>query len=214
MSPKEFLDLVVACQKELGVKPDGDPREITWRAIYKHLTGREWEALAPEPVAPVVAPVLGTPPPHVDERSEKNIATLNPAIQDLARQLVIESGLQGIDARVISGTRTYEEQAELRRKYEAGGPKAARPGFSNHNFGLAFDIGVFHGSEYIEEGPSYTRVGKIGQSLGLIWGGSWGGKDEDPPHFELRPRWAKDLTEGETITGLRDRKEAGKDLLA
>lgn len=36
--------------------------------------------------------------------------------------------------------RSYEEQAILRRKYEAGGPLAAKPGNSWHNYGCACDV--------------------------------------------------------------------------
>lgn len=41
---------------------------------------------------------------------------------------------------VTHGTRTIAEQGELWAKYQAGGPKAAPPGKSPHNFGLAVDV--------------------------------------------------------------------------
>lgn len=40
----------------------------------------------------------------------------------------------------VSGFRTIEEQAKLRARYEAGGPLAARPGESAHNYGRAVDL--------------------------------------------------------------------------
>ena len=41
---------------------------------------------------------------------------------------------------VTYGFRTYKEQAALYQKHLAGGPKAAPPGRSAHEFGLAVDI--------------------------------------------------------------------------
>lgn len=41
---------------------------------------------------------------------------------------------------VIWGWRSYNVQAELYKKYLAGGPKAAPPGESAHNCGLAVDV--------------------------------------------------------------------------
>lgn len=41
---------------------------------------------------------------------------------------------------VTYGFRTYAEQLALYRKYQAGGPKAAPPGQSAHEFGLAVDV--------------------------------------------------------------------------
>ena len=41
---------------------------------------------------------------------------------------------------VVSGHRSLAEQQELYDKYLAGGPKAAPPGRSAHNFGMAVDV--------------------------------------------------------------------------
>lgn len=43
---------------------------------------------------------------------------------------------------VTYGFRSLEEQAVLWAKYQAGGPKAAPPGKSAHNFGLAIDLAL------------------------------------------------------------------------
>jgi len=40
----------------------------------------------------------------------------------------------------LSGTRSMEEQKVLWEIYQAGGPKAAPPGKSAHNYGLAVDV--------------------------------------------------------------------------
>src|SRR4051794_10761936 len=74
-----------------------------------------------------------------DERTEGCIITLLPQAQELARQTLNAIRKTGIDARIISGTRSYEEQDKLFRKGRYGdpGPRVtnARGGQSNHNFG-------------------------------------------------------------------------------
>lgn len=145
----------------------------------------------------------------VDERSEKNIATLRPEVQPLARKLIEESVAKGINAKVIGGTRTYSEQNEL---YAQGRTKPgpivtkARGGYSWHNFGLAFDIGIFSDDSkiYYGESGSYEVCGEIGKAIGLTWGGDW---DDftDEPHFQYNPR-------GYTLGQLREKHEKGQDL--
>ena len=55
-----------------------------------------------------------------DERSERNIATLTPETQRLARlwlsQAKAAAQAEGMDVRIICGTRTYKEQDALYRK--------------------------------------------------------------------------------------------------
>ena len=117
---------------------------------------------------------------------------------------------------MISGTRTYEEQNAL---YEQGRTKPgrvvtnARGGYSNHNFGIAFDIGVFEGGRYLGESPAYKAVGAIGMKLGLEWGGNWK-SIQDEPHFQLRPAWARELSERDMLAELRARRALGKSAFA
>lgn len=56
-----------------------------------------------------------------------------------------------------SGLRTYEEQNALYAQGRtAPGNKVtnAKGGFSNHNFGIAFDIGIFEGAKYLGDSPN------------------------------------------------------------
>jgi peptidoglycan L-alanyl-D-glutamate endopeptidase CwlK len=127
----------------------------------------------------------------VDERSEQNIKTLKPEVQVLARRLIEEATAQGIHVKVISGYRSYAEQDELYAKGRTEpGPRVtkARGGYSWHNFQIAFDIGIFSedGKKYLGESPDYKKCGKIGESLGLEWGGSWK-EFVDEPHFQFNP---------------------------
>lgn len=186
-------------QRIVGVEDDGIAGPKTWHAILQRL-----------------ASTSGPIDNAVDARSEKNIATLAPEVAPYARALVHEAAEAGIEIKVISGTRTYDEQDDL---YEQGRSKPgrivtnARGGFSNHNHGIAFDIGVFKNGQYVEESPAYAAVGAIGKRIGLSWGGDWT-SIEDTPHFELRPRWAKSLSEKEMLAELRRRKDAGMGVFA
>lgn len=119
-------------------------------------------------------------------RSETNIATLQPKAQRAARLFLHELRNHlpsGVTVEIISGTRTYAEQDAL----YAQRPRVtkARGGFSNHNFGIAWDIGFFKGRKYLEESPLYAFAGGIGRMLGLDWGGDWKSLI-DEPHFQLK----------------------------
>jgi peptidoglycan L-alanyl-D-glutamate endopeptidase CwlK len=124
-----------------------------------------------------------------DGRSESNIQTLLPAAQTKAREFVKAVAGAGITIKIISGTRTFAEQDALYRQgRDLPGNKVtnARGGQSNHNFGVAWDIGVFQNGQYLDESPVYRQVGGIGKSLGLEWGGDWKTMT-DEPHFQIVP---------------------------
>lgn len=146
---------------------------------------------------------------QVDPRSEKNIATLHPKVQPLARQLVLDAAKAGIEIRITSAHRTYEEQNALFEKR----PKVtnARGGFSNHNFGLAIDVTIFKNGQPVWESPNYKTLGKIGKALGFEWGGDWT-SIVDEPHFQLRPDWAKGMKESQMLAEFRRRNEKGTDI--
>jgi peptidoglycan L-alanyl-D-glutamate endopeptidase CwlK len=195
--------IIRAVQQTLGVDVDGNAGPQTWQAIYNRIY----------PNAQPPVPPAGD---KVDDRSEKTIATLLPEVQPYARALVTKAAADGITIIVISGTRTYEEQDAL---YAQGRTKPgkivtnARGRYSNHNFGIAFDIGVFEGKNYTEESPKYKAVGVLGMDLGLAWSGNWK-TIQDEPHFEFRPNWAADLSEQDMLAQLRSRKDSGKGVYA
>jgi peptidoglycan L-alanyl-D-glutamate endopeptidase CwlK len=129
--------------------------------------------------------------PTLDPRSEKNIATLLPQAQVAARAFMARIAPQmaacGVTAQIISGFRSYAEQDAL---YSRGRTTPghmvtkARGGFSNHNFGIAWDIGLFHLGKYLEESPLYRRCAMIGRdSCGLECGAFW--KFTDEPHYQI-----------------------------
>lgn len=134
----------------------------------------------------------------------------------MARALVQKAALSGIRIKVISGLRTYAEQDALYAQGRSNKGKIvtnAKGGYSNHNFGIAFDVAVFEGTTYLPESVKYKAVGVLGNDLGLEWGGNWR-TIIDQPHFQLRPTWAIDLNEKTMLAELRSRQETDTPIYA
>jgi peptidoglycan LD-endopeptidase CwlK len=214
------LDTIIrAVQKKLDVFVDGSPGPETWGAIHLAVVGKK----APDAIKNAETPTLAGEGKKADSRSEGNIATLLPRVRPFARALIEKAANQGIIIKVTSGTRSFAEQDELFAQGRTKPGKIvtkARGGFSNHNFGIAFDVTIFTGSTDPEkaktpvfESPVYKAIGALGTELGLEWGGNWK-TIVDEPHFQLRPAWAEDLIEKEMLAELRERKDSGKDFFA
>ena len=116
---------------------------------------------------------------------------LHPTLKIKAEQLISKCDKAGLKIRITQGYRSVEEQNEL---YAQGRTKPgnkvtnARGGFSMHNWGVAFDFCRNDGKgAYNEDGDFFGKVGAIGISIGLEWGGSWK-SIVDKPHFQL-PDW-------------------------
>lgn len=131
------------------------------------------------------------PEPKGMKASLPFINRLDPAIQDLAKGLLVKAAQDGIELVVVQGLRTNEEQARL---YAQGrtAPGAvvtnSPPGSSWHNFGLAFDVAIYNNgkAEWPENEQLWQRIGAIGKSIGLEWGGDFK-SIRDRPHFEYHP---------------------------
>jgi peptidoglycan L-alanyl-D-glutamate endopeptidase CwlK len=142
---------------------------------------------------------------ELDLRSEGHIQTLHPRAQEAARVFVRKVLDAGITIRIISGTRTYAEQNALFRIGRFGDTRAkvtnSRGGQSNHNFGIAWDIGVFKDGKYLPESTLYTTAAGKGLFEGLEWGGNWV-TFKDRPHYQVAT--------GLSITEVRERFEKGE----
>lgn len=136
-----------------------------------------------------------------DERTERIISTLLPEAQKAARQWLklvrTEADVRGYEVKIICGTRTYAEQDFLYKQC----PKVtnARGGQSWHNFGLAWDFGIFQEGKYFGDHSLYAFLGEFYRQIdGLEWGGSWPCL-RDTPHLQ----WSK----GRRISEVRQRFE-------
>lgn len=114
-------DIIAAVQKKLGIQADGRAGPETWAAIYAQI-------MQPKNPAALPAASIET----VDPRSEKNISTLQPEVQPLARALIEKAALNGIQIKIISGLRTFAEQdvSDLTKgnpdRLGASGPRNSR----------------------------------------------------------------------------------------
>ena len=135
----------------------------------------------------------------------RDLTKCHPHLQKLAKELVTACEKQGCPIGIGECFRTVQEQNRL---YDQGrtkpGPVVTNaPGStyrSMHQWGVAFDVYRKDGKgAYNESGNYFQRVGAIGKSLGLEWGGDWK-SIVDKLHFQL-PDWGS--------TSERLRKEYG-----
>jgi len=98
---------------------------------------------------------------------------LIPELQTPARELLLACGQAGLQPRITSTRRTFAAQDRLYRRWQQGlSPfPAAPPGYSEHEFGYAFDL-------VVTPFEALSDVGYTWQS----WGGLWPGA-KDPVHF-------------------------------
>jgi peptidoglycan L-alanyl-D-glutamate endopeptidase CwlK len=112
---------------------------------------------------------------------------LSPRMRPLAIELLARCIEAGIMVMIVDTLRTPAEQAENLRKGVSWTLK------SRHLTGNAIDIAPYetyalHGPDKLQwdnDDAVWQRIGDIGESLGLTWGGRW--KQHDMGHFELKP---------------------------
>lgn len=119
----------------------------------------------------------------------RDLTKLNPIVESLAYKLVTECAKEGLNIKITDC---------VRNKVEQNGINASRTNCkypkSYHNFGLAFDFcrnedvdkdGKISDDAYNTSGNFFSKVGQIGKSLGLNWGGDFQ-SIVDLPHFEYK----------------------------
>lgn len=120
----------------------------------------------------------------------RDLNKLTPNAKKAAEYLLEAGEAEGLLILVTETLRTTERQQEL---YAQGRTKPGRivtqlDGVKNksiHQTGNAFDVCQnIKGKEYEED--FIVKVGKLGEAIGLEWGGSWKGF-VDSPHFQLNP---------------------------
>ena len=123
----------------------------------------------------------------------RDINALHPKLQTLVERLKEKCNEQGLSIGVGECYRTVAEQDALYSKGRttAGNIVTNAKGStysSMHQWHIAFDFYRNDGKgAYVNTDGFFNKVGKIGQSLGLEWGGSWI-EPVDQPHFQL-PDW-------------------------
>jgi peptidoglycan L-alanyl-D-glutamate endopeptidase CwlK len=98
-----------------------------------------------------------------------------------------EADRQGVPSELVQAYRSPAEQTAL---YTSGQGVTNAPALmSYHNYGLAGDVvpkAYLSMKDWNPSGPLWQKLGAIGESLGLSWGGRW--SKPDLPHFEAK--WA------------------------
>lgn len=153
-----------------------------------------------------LAAQLGT----FDQRSEANIRTLHLKAQEAARAFLSAFAGSAYVVKIISGTRTYAQQDALFAQGRTKPGKKvtnARGGGSNHNFGIAWDIGIFVDGKYLGESPLYKEAATLGlaATTGVEWGGNWT-SFPDKPHYQLAT--------GKALAEVRELFESGRPYIA
>ena len=123
-----------------------------------------------------------------DSKTDQKIKTLHPKLRPLASKFINEVQKRlGHKLRITDGLRTFAEQDRLYAQGRTTPGKIVtrvRGGGSYHNYGLAFDCYFTKdGSVTFAKGIT-PEIAKIGNELGLEWGGSWA-TFKDMPHFQL-----------------------------
>lgn len=134
--------------------------------------------------------------------SSRSLSDLDPRVAAMARKLIGRAKQEGIDLIVTSTYRDHEAQAALYAQGRTRPGKIvtnAKPGYSIHNYRLAFDVVPVAGGKAIwNDIPLWARVGKLGQEVGLEWGGAWK-TFRDRPHFQWTNGLSvRDLRAGKT----------------
>lgn len=131
--------------------------------------------------------------------NSESLDDLYPYVKYLAERLIEECKKQFINIKITQTFRDIEYQNYL---YAQGRTRAgvkitnAKGGNSFHNYKLAFDICINSKADpYNVE--LLNKVGKIGKSLGLEWGGDFK-TISDRPHFQY--------SEGLTLTEIKKGK--------
>jgi peptidoglycan L-alanyl-D-glutamate endopeptidase CwlK len=108
---------------------------------------------------------------------------LTPEFERKAFQFLVIAKADGYNLKITSGRRTQAEQNAL---YEQGrttqGAIVTWTRNSKHISGLAFDV-AFVGATPYPNNFDWEILGKIGERIGLKWGGRF--STPDRPHFEL-----------------------------
>ena len=119
--------------------------------------------------------------------NSRKIEDLHPHVADLCREFLSRCETEGIEVIVTSTFRDHESQNALYAQGRtAPGAKVtnAKGGQSFHNWHVAFDVvPVVNGKAVWNDEALWRKLGKIGQEVGLEWGGAWR-SFQDKPHFQ------------------------------
>lgn len=116
---------------------------------------------------------------------EKRLNKLRDDFYIFAVELIAKCAEAGISICIVETFRSAEAHQEDLKNNRSWIKR------SKHQDGIAIDIAPYeifslHGEDKINwnsKDPVWLKMGEIGESLGLVWGGRW--EQKDMGHFEL-----------------------------
>lgn len=130
-----------------------------------------------------------------------DLSLTHPKLKDLALNFIQafnnEPKLKGFIVKITQTLRNTAYQNSLYAKGRTTpGPKVtnAQGGSSMHEYGLAFDIGIFKDGVYMtgentaKGSEAYKIAGQIGKKVGLFWGGDFKGF-YDAGHYQYTGKY-------------------------
>ena len=121
--------------------------------------------------------------------ASKRLDDLSPRFRPIAIELVARCIEAGVQIRIIDTLRTMFEQEENLANGVSWTLKSKHlPQPDGDNLAEAIDIAPISVLALKNWGPlhpDWKKIGAIGESLGLTWGGAWT-KTPDPGHFEIK----------------------------
>ena len=143
--------------------------------------------------------------------SGHNVSNIHPKLKMLQKELIEECERQGLSIRITQEIRTVEEQDRLYAQGRTTKGKIVTRAKgseyrSHHQWGTAFDFCRNDGKDPFDDSDNFfSKVGNIGKSIGLEWGGDWE-KIVDKPHFQL-PDWGSTTEQLIKLYGTPDKFE-------
>jgi peptidoglycan L-alanyl-D-glutamate endopeptidase CwlK len=138
--------------------------------------------------------------------NSRKLEDLHPKVKLLCEQFINGCDAAGIDVLITSTYRDMESQKAL---YEQGRTTKgnivtnAKAGQSFHNYRVAFDFVPIVGGKCVwNDIGLFTKCGRIAESLGLEWAGSWSGKFKETAHCQYTSGLSlADFQAGKTLKG-------------
>lgn len=121
--------------------------------------------------------------------NSRSLTDLHPKVKTLCEQFIASCDAAGIDVLITSTYRDGESQNALYaqgRTTKGNIVTNAKAGQSFHNYRVAFDFVPIVGGKCVwNDIGVFTKCGRIAESLGLEWAGSWSGKFKEYAHCQF-----------------------------
>ena len=201
----DLITITKNIQRHYGLPADGKAGPLTMGAVWQDIRSRAGGSQEEDDTRNI--PVFWQA--GLDARTISNIQTLDQKVRgnfaQFTRLANATAATLGCSYVMIGGDRSWKEQDALYNQPSDGRDNdgdgkvdeadekvtKAKGGFSNHNFLIAGDFGVFRGKAYLDSTDAafaakvHRACSVHAEECGLEWGGSWK-SFKDLPHYEYR----------------------------